>query len=275
MISKIKLLVLSCLLFPGPLAAGTSLEKFTTRGDMLGWEAVGRVDLGKGSFCTGVLIAPDQVLTAAHCLFDSKTGAPLDAKDIRFRSGYLNGRSLSDRSVKKYVISEGYEHSSGSYALDVIAKDVALLKLEYPISDSEAAPFLLHQDGAAVTRVQVMSYGQGRAEAMSWQRQCDKLFQDYRLMAFDCDITFGSSGAPVFAMQGTRVRILSLVSGLTNGKDGRNLVIGVQLQRLVGDLQRRIRSGDIALPNSGAAAKRITVGGGKRLSGAKFLTSKQ
>ena len=39
------------------------------------WPAVGRLTLDGGQgFCTASLIAPDIILTAAHCLYDEKTG---------------------------------------------------------------------------------------------------------------------------------------------------------------------------------------------------------
>ncbi|MGH1466958.1 MAG: trypsin-like serine peptidase [Cognatishimia sp.] len=270
-----KFFILICVVLPNLLTAGTPLERMKTRGDMLGWEAVGRVELDKKAFCTGVLIAPDQVLTAAHCLFDAKTGAPLKPSDIRFRSGYLDGKSLSDRNAIKYIISEGYVHPEGDHSLKSVAKDVAILKLDRPISNSEAIPFLVHHDGADVSQVQVMSYGRGRADAMSWQRQCAKLFQARGLMVFDCDITFGSSGAPVFAMHGTRVRILSLVSGITTGKNGEKWVLGAPLSELVTALQTRMRYGDVPMGQVGNGAKRITVGSKKGAGGAKFLSPKQ
>ena len=37
------------------------------------WSAVVKVNRRTGGFCTGVLVAPDKVLTAAYCLWLSRT----------------------------------------------------------------------------------------------------------------------------------------------------------------------------------------------------------
>ena len=72
------------------VAEGTGLEPLTRRDQLLGWEAVGRIDLGKDGFCTGTLIATDLVLTAAHCVYDG-AGKPVDPGKITFRSGFAEG----------------------------------------------------------------------------------------------------------------------------------------------------------------------------------------
>lgn len=259
------------LLFANSVASGTQLVTMKNRGDMLGWEAVGRLDLADGGFCTAVLIASDQVLTAAHCLYDADTRKPRDARNAVFRAGYLNGDALTERRVEKYVIAKGYVNEGGKATERSIPRDVALLKLDSPIFSSEANPFLVHSGTEDVTHVQVMSYGRGRSQAMSWQRQCNKVGQYKTILEFDCDTTFGSSGAPVFVRHGGRVRILSLVSGGTNLKDGSTRVFGMELQEVVSELKREMRGENAVVNRVGTGAKRITVGGSKRAGGARFV----
>lgn len=251
-------------------AQSTGLDRLTGRGDLLGWEAVGRVDLGNG-MCTGVLIAPDLVLTAAHCVYDKATGRMREARSMTFRAGYRDGQSVAESGVLRAVAHAGYNPLTGTNARNV-RHDAALLQLSRTIPAMTAAPFAIHTGRDRQGQVSVVSYGRGRAEAPSWQRACALLDRRDGLMAFDCDVTYGSSGAPVFMKDGNRARILSLVSaGITEGAE--KLSYGMELGPVVDDLKRQLR----ALPSrslTGTAnqgARRITVGGARTGTGAKFV----
>lgn len=258
-----------CCLFPALCVADTTgLTRLTGRDALLGWEAIGRLDMDGLGFCTGTLISSDLVLTAAHCVYDKSTKSAIKAETITFRAGLRDGEAVVERGVERIAAHPSYQVRDGVTPQN-IRHDVALLKLKAPITTTDADPYILHKGPIEGRKVSIVSYGRGRSEALSRQRGCNILGRRGDLLAFDCNVTFGSSGAPVFVHTGGRGRILSIIS--SGSRQGKEVVAyGMSLPEMVSELKTELRRTSVRKPSG---VRRITVGGGARANGAKFVRS--
>jgi len=254
-----------CLAAPAH-AENTGLDRLTLRSDLLGWEAVGRLDTGNGGFCTGVIVASDLVLTAAHCLTDAQAAGHVD--NLRFRAGLRDCEAVADSGVARAVMHPDYAPANGVSAQN-LRRDVALVQLAAPIPTGMAAPFLVEGLPRPGEAVSVVSYASGRAEAPARQAVCTVRGRQAGLLAFDCDVTFGASGAPVFDVSRQRARIVSLVSSGGPSGDG-TLAFGMELPARVDELKQALRTGRGVFPDRAFTARRIKVGD-RGSSGARFV----
>jgi protease YdgD len=270
---KTAALCLALTALPALAQDSSGLTRLTTREELRGFEPVGRVDFGEegeDGFCTGVLIAADLVLTAAHCLINPDQ-TPVDAATITFRAGLADGVALAESAVLRTVVPQEYRWIDPS-PFEQMRIDVGLMQLAEPIPSSLISPFVVAAPGAG-DEVSVVSYADGREAALSWQRACNVVTRQEGLILVDCDVTYGSSGAPVLDRSHYRAKIVSIISA---GYDdnGRQLTWGMMdLPDLVARLKDDLRAGRVtsevaAVPQERSTGKRITVGGaGFGLSG--------
>jgi protease YdgD len=256
---------------PGPAhAQDAGMVKLETADDSRGWNAVGKLILGKRGFCTGALIGPQLVLTAAHCLYDKTTGVQLRPEEIEFQAGFRNGRAVAYRRVSRAVAHPDYRYATENQ-LDRVTDDLALLELSQPIRLPSLSPFETGDTPVEGDAVDVVSYAQYREEAPSIQEACEVLAGRSDALILTCSVDFGSSGAPVFAIRDGVARVVSVISAKAE-VDGRKVALAVPLAGPLAALMAALessRTGSGAKSGDSLGGVRVLSGGNG--NGAKFV----
>ncbi|KUJ77983.1 trypsin [Ruegeria marisrubri] len=249
-----------------PLAAAaedSGLKSLDTSDAGRDWMAVGRLDIDGTGFCTGALIAPTLVLTAAHCLYDKVTRKRIDPARMEFLAGWRRGRALAYRSVRQVVAHPDYRYD-GAASTERVRNDVALIELLQPIRNTAVIPFETGRRPARGEDVGVVSYAKDRAEAPSLQEVCSVIARQRGVLVMSCDVDFGSSGAPIFSFSGDRPRIVSVVSAKAE-LEGRRVALGTALEGSLELLQAELSAG------RGVGSSSPEIGASETRSGAKFV----
>lgn len=224
------------------------LQPVETREDLRRFAAVGRLDLGNG-FCTATLIAPDLILTAAHCMFDPATGQRRDHSVMRFNAGLRDGDSVAQRGVEVSFVHPDYDRDNQDRG-EMIATDLAIARLDRAIETHSILPMHLGgqtEEGGAVT---VVSYGRAREGYASLEDGCGVIGEDRGVFALTCSVVSGSSGSPVMVDTPGGYRIASVISATAEWRN-EPVALAVALE---GSIMTLLRMADNRPPALASAA---------------------
>ncbi|WP_300434708.1 trypsin-like serine protease [uncultured Mameliella sp.] len=248
----------------GTSAGAQSLFSMESAEDGRGWEAVGRLEIAGSAFCTGALIAPRLVLTAAHCLYDPETGSRVAVEDMQFLAGWRNGRAAAYRLVRKAVPHPEFVYGAQA-STDRVRHDLALIELQHPIRNTTITPFQVGPGPSKGEEVGVVSYARDRSEAPSLQETCAVLARQDGMLVLSCVVDFGASGSPVFRLRDGVAQIVSVVSSKAQA-NGRPVALASGL----GAPLEALRTALAAERNPGAGIDRLAAGD-RRETGARFV----
>lgn len=187
------------------------------------WSAIGRVNRGtvsrgQGGFCTGTLVAPGVVLTAAHCLINGRTFRPLPPDTLHFVAGWDRGSFLWAARASSITLPPGLAAEPDLRRIPH-RLDWALLQLDDAPTDAARIPIAAHTLGGAVAQA---GYSQDRAHVLTADRSCDWSAVPAVGIALvsACSVTRGDSGSPLLQETDGGIAVAGILSAVRRHGQG-------------------------------------------------------
>lgn len=244
-------------------------DRVVVRPTAMPWSAVGRLTFDHEGHCSGALVSPRVVLTAAHCMFLNPAGRSVDVGEVidpprGFQAGRYKNQILATARVVSFWIPPRYDSRRHLVETDLDGLDYGFVLLDEPIGLQVGYFEVWQPDDAVLARltrrapmkVTQAGYSGDSDTVLTAHGGCEiyHAFDDMTV-AHECDTMVGDSGSPLFLTKpgpgdALRFAIVALESAVYNRPEG-PLNIAVDSRAFHEDLQRFLLRYD---PDAAAAA---------------------
>jgi V8-like Glu-specific endopeptidase len=194
------------------------------------WQAaIGELDTGiQGVHCSAVLVAPDLIATASHCLFLATSPRPAKPSQIVFKPNQGAARALPEsRGVR--IAAIGAQVRSGHITQNDVPVDWALIQISPAVRAVQPIPVVSLTIAAMLDRIHsgarlvTLGYGNGAYDTAVEHDECRLVSHqelgfapDDRWLPLSCYIRIGDSGGGVLLIdKNGRAQMIGLVAGFT------------------------------------------------------------
>jgi protease YdgD len=231
--------------------------------------AIGELDVGNdlgnsSQHCSAVLVAPDTIVTAAHCLFLGSSQAPASPYDLIFtpNKGALPALPPSRGVAFKGV--GGIIHGGKLRDQDV-GKDWAIVTISPPVAAVQPLPVAelpvsgMLQLVASGDRLVTAGYGNGSYDELRVHPPCRIIpSSDLAINSGDsvivtsCEFRTGDAGGPILLIDGAgQPALVGIFSGFgRNPKTAQPLGLGVNARNFTNALRQPLARRPLASPGA-------------------------